>query len=261
MATFSSKRGIIYIVFGEAFVKEALFSAESVKKFSPGIPVAFYTDIDVDSPHVDYKYLITDPSHVRVKVDYISRSPFEETIYLDSDICVVRDISDMFDILKKYDIAAIHDFARKREKYSKLVPEYDEIPYSFSEVNGGVFAFKRNDRTERFFELWNRKFYENYKKTSGWDQVSLRIALWQSDVNLYILPIEYNVRGKDNREKIELPHVKADLGEGHMQPRILHMHASKEDKTGKVKGIHRGIYDIETFEEFYEFYTKNHYRY
>lgn len=257
-----AEKGIIYIVFGEPYVKEALFSAESVKKVSPDLPIVFFTDVKsvIESPFVDGASIIN-PKHQRAKVDFIGHSPFEKTIYLDSDTCVIRDISDMFDILDKFDIAGIHDFARKREKYAKLVPEYDSIPYGFSEINGGVFVFKRNQRTCDFFNLWREKFYDNYDKTSGWDQVSLRIALWQSEVLLYALPLEYNVRGKDNRAKIDLPHIKAENGNGHMEPRILHMHASKNDKPGKVKAIHQGNYDIETFEEFYDYYIKNYYRY
>ena len=261
MTTIADK-GVIYIVFGEAYVKEALFSAQSVKKFSPGLPIVFFTDVEdvLDSPFVDHASIIN-PKHQRAKVDFIGHSPFEKTIYLDSDTCVVRDISDMFDLLDRFDIGGIHDFARKREKYSNLVPEYKEIPYSFSEINGGVFVFKRNQRTCDFFNLWRKKFYENYDKTSGWDQVSLRVALWQSDVSLYVLPLEYNVRGKDNRAKIDLPHVKSELGEGHMAPRILHMHASKDDIPGKIKGIHQGKYDIDNFDDFYNYYIRNHYRY
>ena len=238
------KRGILYIAFGEAFTREALFSAESVKKNSPNIPTCIMTDrIDLakESPYIDMNALIT-VDHVRVKVDYISMSPFEETIYLDSDTCVVEDISDMFDMLEKYDICAIHDFARKRKKYSDIIPEYGKIPYGFSEVNGGVFVYKRNEKTRDFFNLWREKFYQYFEVTSGWDQISLRIALWQSEVSLGILPIEYNVRGKDNRAKVDLPHVKIDLGEKHLAPRVLHMHAAKNDKPGKVKAIHTACF-------------------
>ena len=92
----------------------------------------------------------------------------------------------------------------------------------------------------------------NYQKTNGWDQISLRIALWQSNLSLYVLPVEYNVRGKDNRAKLDLPQVKADNGKDHLEPRILHMHAAKNDKLGEVKSIHKGKYDIENFEEFYK---------
>lgn len=257
------KRGIIYIVFGEAFTKEALYSAESVKKNSPNIPICMLTDRPQEAQKNSYVDFVAEikPGHARAKVDYIDASPFEETIYLDSDTCIVEDISDMFDMLEKYDICAIHDFARKRKKYSDLIPEYGKIPYGFSEVNGGVFVYKKNEKTNIFFDLWRDKFYEHFKITSGWDQISLRMALWKSDVSLGILPIEYNVRGKDNRAKVDLPHVKVDLGEKHLAPRILHMHAAKNDEPGKVKGIHTGNYDIDSYDEFYSFCKQNRYEY
>ena len=246
------EKGIVYIAFGEAFTREALFSAESVKKNSPGIEIAIFTNMKFDSDYIDYVCYIK-PNHIRSKVDFISFSPFKETIYLDSDTCVVFPIHDMFDVLSKYDIGAIHDFARKREKYSKLVPEYGKIPYSFSEVNGGVFVFKQNEKTKSFFKLWRSYFYKYYQQTSGWDQVSLRIALWESDVNLYTLPIEYNNRGKDNREKVNLPYVIKENGDDHMKPRILHMHVDKN--------IHKGVYAVESYEHFENFCKENRYEY
>lgn len=246
------KRGIIYIAFGEVFTREALFSAESVKKNSPGIEIAIFTNMLVENDYVDYVCYIK-PNHIRSKVDFISFSPFKETIYLDSDTCIVRPIHDMFDTLKKYDIGAIHDFARKRKKYANLVPEYGKIPYSFSEVNGGVFVFANNEKIRMFFETWKKYFYKYYKETNGWDQVSLRVALWESDVNLYIMPIEYNNRGQDNRDKVNMAYVIEENGPDHMKPRILHMHADKN--------IHKGVYNIKSYEEFENFYKDNRYEY
>ena len=47
-------------------------------------------------------------------MDFISQSPFKKTIYLDSDTLVVRNISDMFDVLDRFDVAVTNDYARKR---------------------------------------------------------------------------------------------------------------------------------------------------
>jgi hypothetical protein len=248
----SLEKGIVYIAFGEAFTREALFSAESVKKNSPGIDIAIFTNMKFESEYVDYVCYIK-PNHIRSKVDFISYTPFKETIYLDSDTCIVRPIHDMFDVLKKYDVAAIHDFARKREKYANIVPEYGNIPYSFSEVNGGVFVFKNNEKTNNFFKIWKTYFYKYYQQTNGWDQVSLRIALWESNVNLYIMPLEYNNRGKDNRAKVNLPYVIKENGPSHMKPRILHMHVDKS--------IHKGVYNVKSYEEFENFCIENRYEY
>ena len=205
-------------------------------------PVCFMTDSLGRLSEIEDENLIKThikPKHIRSKVDFISQSPFEKTLYLDSDTLIVQDLSDIFDSLERFDVAVTHDYARKRRKYSKIIPEYSNIPYSFSEVNGGVFAFKKNERTDKFLALWKEYFYKYFNKTSGWDQVSLRISLWESTVQLYHLPVEYNIRSQANRDKQDLFH--HEFGEEHLSPRIYHMHYDRE--------VHFGKFNVETVEE------------
>lgn len=228
--------GIIYIAFNDVFVKEAMLSAESVKKFSD-IPITLFTDRDIDCEYID-EIKIIKPDHIRSKVDYISESPYKKTLYLDSDTVIARNISDMFDVLDRFDVGVTHDYARKRENYCNI-PEYDRIPYSFSEVNGGIMAFNDSDKVKAFFKLWKKYFYKYRHLTSGWDQVSLRISLWESQVRLHHYPPEYNVRPESIREKVKNNHKK--LGEGHLKPRIYHMHYDNE--------VHYGKYNAKNLED------------
>ena len=239
---FLADKGILYIAFGNSFTKEAIMSYKSLRRYMKDIPVCFMTDSlerlkDLDDENLIKAEII--PNHIRSKVDYVYLTPFKKTIYLDSDTIVVRDISDIFDSLSRFDVALTHDYARKREKYAKLIPEYAEIPYSFSEVNGGVFGYVANERTEEFLMLWKKYFYQYFKQTNGWDQVSLRISLWKSNVSLYHMPFEYNIRSKANREKQD--RFKHEFGEQHMAPRIYHMHYDPE--------VHRGIFKIDDLDE------------
>ena len=113
------EKGFLYIVFGESFIKEALMSIKSLKRFNDA-PVAMYTDVDYNSSFdglVDIHREIS-PQHIRAKVDYITETPFQKTVYLDSDTVIVRDISDMFDVLDRFDVAVTNDYARKTKKYS-----------------------------------------------------------------------------------------------------------------------------------------------
>lgn len=228
--------GIIYIAFKNAFVKEAKLSAESVKRFTD-IPITLFTDRHIDCEYID-EIKIIKPDHIRSKVDYISESPYKKTLYLDSDTLIARNISDMFEVLDRFDVGVTHDYARKRENYCNI-PEYKKIPYSFSEVNGGIMAFNDSDRVKTFFKLWKKYFYKYRSATSGWDQVSLRISLWESRAAIHYYPPEYNVRPESIREKVKNNHKK--LGESHLQPRIYHMHYDHE--------IHSGKFNINTLLE------------
>lgn len=242
---FLAEEGILYIAFGNSFTEEAKMSLASLRRFNEKIPVCFMTDDistlkELDDPNL-LKVSI-DPQHIRAKVDFVDKTPFRKTLYLDSDTLIVRDISDIFETLSRFDIAVTHDYARKRLKYSKIIPEYEKIPYAFSEVNGGVFAFNANKKTEAMLKMWRDYFYKYYAQTNGWDQVSLRISLWESQVSMFHMPCEYNIRSHANREKQD--RFKHEFGEQHMAPRIYHMHYDSE--------VHRGIFKMKDLEELEE---------
>ncbi len=230
-------KGVLYIAFGKVFVKECLFSIQSLKRYNPDIPIALFTDCEVNDSSIDILEIIK-PKHLRSKVDFVSQSPFEKTLYLDSDTVIVHDISDMFDILDRFDVGITHDYARKRQNYCHI-KEYSDIPYSFSEVNGGIMSFNNSDRVKEFLNLWNKKFYQYKDQTSGWDQPTLRIALWQSKVKIHHYPPEYNIRPKHIREKVR--HNKGLLGKSHLSPRIYHAHYSHD--------IHNGKYEVNSLEQ------------
>ena len=111
------------------------------------------------------------------------------------------------------------------------IKKYAEIPYSFSEINTGVLAFKKTESVDQLFENWNKYYYKYLRQSNGWDQPSFRIALWESKVALCHLPPEYNVRPRSVLKKVRKN--KPILGEDHMEPRIYHAHYSSEVHKGK----------------------------
>ena len=178
-------RGVLYIAFGDNFIKEMLFSAESVKRHCPEMHITVFTDRQVDSEFVDNCEKI-DVGHLRPKVDYVHMTPYEQTIFLDTDTVIDHNLNEMFGILERYDFAICHDLARKRKNVSRLIPEYEEIPYAFSEVNPGVMVFSKTESVMSFFKLWREKFYTHFSRWP-YEQPTFRIALWKSDMNFYIL--------------------------------------------------------------------------
>ena len=138
-------RGYIYTAFGENFYKECVNSAKILKR-STNLPIHLITDqkkILEEEKSLFSSISFMPNLHVRSKVDYISLSPFEKTIYLDTDIIVVRGIDELFELLDNFDILATLDTARKRENISKQIEEYRKIPYSFGEVNSGLLCFNK----------------------------------------------------------------------------------------------------------------------
>ena len=59
-----------------------------------------------------------------------------------------------------------------------------------------------------------------------WDQPSCRIALWESNIQMYILPTEYNRRSKKTKEKVLKGKKGSDkrFPADHLKTRIFHFH-------------------------------------
>ena len=243
------KKGVLYIGFGDHFVKEMLFSAESVKVHNPNIHITAFVDRPIESEFID-SYRLIKINHLRPKVDYIAYTPYDQTVFLDTDTIVNHDLTEMYDLLHKYEFAICHDMARKRDNVSALIPEYSEIPYSFSEVNPGVMVFSKTKNVVSFFENWKKLFYKHFNSWP-YEQPTFRVALWQSDMSFYIMPIEYNVRDERVREKAVKMH--AEFGKDHLKPRVYHMHADT--------GINQEKYNVDSLEQALEFCKNNYMKY
>lgn len=218
----NGSRGVFFIAFGEKYVDEAVHCARSIRDCSDlGIAILCDRLDEAQRQLFDHAALIK-PAHIRAKVDFLDRTPFDNTLYLDSDTQVLEDLSEVFGILEKYDVAMAHDFARKRHRWCNVIPEYAAIPDGFSEFGGGVILYNR-ERAADFLGRWREYFYRYYRLTNGWDQASLRIAAWESAASIYVLPPEFNVRSTQTRAKTDT--LPVNEGGAHpLRPRIYHWH-------------------------------------
>ena len=184
-----TENGVIFIAAGEAYVRAANRAAQSIKEHVSPIAIDLFTDASAVAADIfDQIHPIDDP-HVRSKVDYLHHTRFQRTLYLDTDIRVVADISEMFNVLDRFDIAIAHAHARNR-KETKTVWHFD-IPDAFPQMNGGVLLFRSTPTVLDLLRAWQRAYHSaGFAK----DQVTLRELLWLSDVRLHILPPEYNIR-------------------------------------------------------------------
>lgn len=164
----------------------------------------------------------------RPKFEAISRSRFERTVYLDTDLVVVGDVSDLFWILNKYDVAAAHVSSRNAGWATEVFRS--ELPNVFPQINSGVMAIRKNDRTTRLMRQVEAAIKEYDLKM---DQIALRELIWLSDVSLYILPGEYNVR---ESKRI------ASFSGNQTAPRILHSSRFHKQMRGSQPPSARTIY-------------------
>ena len=208
------KKGVIYVATGEKFVELAAQSACTLKNKCPDLPVHIFSDCaPTTDSYFDSSAMISDP-HFRSKVDYISQSPFEKTLFLDADTRVCEDISDIFELLDRFDIAMAQEPSRGSERM-KLYP--GSITNSFPPLNSGVILFNKTEPVLDLFKAWQRDYHKG--EFSG-DQSTLRELVWLANLKLAILPPEYNVRYKFYINTLE---------RNKITPKILHLCEFKDE--------------------------------
>ena len=99
------------------------------------------------------------------KLALYEKSPFEKTIYLDCDTCLLSKIDEVFDFLDEVDFLVVEDVQRSILKASNLLrikqeilPTLQSIGFPFNEssvqYNGGFLGFKKNSQTKELFGNW-----------------------------------------------------------------------------------------------------------
>jgi hypothetical protein len=193
-----SLRGVIYISTGDRSYEEALLSIRSLKQTNPNLPVTLFTDKREVDAVVDQVVFIEKPEYsVQDKALNIWRTPYEQTLYLDSDTYLTGCLDEVFDVLHYCDFAGTIESVRGFWYEGKM-----DIPRALCDINGGVLCFKNTPAVMSALRQW----YGEFQKTAEWlkeygpnkwfltnDQPSLRKLIWTNrDIRVAILPDEYN---------------------------------------------------------------------
>jgi hypothetical protein len=195
------ERGLLYIATGPAYVAEAIVSARSVKTVWPDIPIALFADAPPAADCFDEVELVQGFGDIRDKARFIPASPFERTVFLDTDTYCCAAFPEMFDLLDRFDLAAAYAdgrFTTQRDPATgvRSAVKPDGIPDSFPELNAGVIAFRRSAAVDQVFRRWfaHETALRDGPLAVPRDQPPLRAALYESRLQIGILPSEYNFR-------------------------------------------------------------------
>lgn len=169
--------GVIYIATGKKFINEACNSANSLKSKMPDMPITLFCDETVESRHFDNVVRIEDPRYSLMdKVLHINSSPYEHTLFLDTDTYVCDSVLELFTILDKFDLASAHSSYR-------AVYRVPDIPDSFPEFNTGVILFKKSPQITRLFSNWLTLYERDLEKEHQWLTPSGEVTKWESNLN------------------------------------------------------------------------------
>jgi hypothetical protein len=224
------QRGVVYVATGEKYLRAAIRSAQSVCKRCPDLFIHLFADAKPEkfmagvlSPFNSWAEI--ERPHPRSKVDCLFLSPYDETLFLDSDTEVVADIREVFVLLEKFDMALAHDLIRNTPK-----PSWKrELPPSFPEFNTGVILYRNNPDVIRLLKAWKRAYHE-----AGFspDQITLRESLWETNLKVAVLPPEYNTF------MMKYPLI---WRKGEAMPKILHFRKYHEGRLWLLCGLSRAL--------------------
>jgi len=196
VAYFSSpSRGVVYLAVGERFVAETVVSSNSMRRHL-NIPCTIFTNLpDLAAQYDCFDQVVAiKPSGRRAHRDKLvamRASPYDETLFLDTDTFIGSPMDDCWELLKYFDLA----FAGDRG-YVDRFPAGTNVPDSFKEPNLGVVFFRRSDEMVQLFDE-TLKLYDTFSNTDPHffnDQTPFRIALYYSKLRFSILTDEDNCR-------------------------------------------------------------------
>lgn len=221
-------QGFVYAATGHpGYTELAIRSALSLRAQCPHARIDLFTDKAVETDVFDQVHISTD-SWFRPKIDALINSRFEQTVYIDADTLIIDDISDIFFLLQRYDIAVTQDQGRN-SKHCREIHSL-EFPQSFPTLNGGLIAVNKRPETTALLQAWRDILKETGSRK---DQPSLRELLWQSELHIAVLPPEYNVMHL---------HWLDSINHRHGLPKVIHspkMHRYFKNKGKKIAGLYQ----------------------
>ena len=176
---------------------------------------------------------ITYPTYYRLLIGDLLSKDFEKCLYLDVDICVCKDLSELFNIdIKDYYIGGVisPSYYFSEEKQCKRL----SLPSMNQYVNAGMLVMnlkkiREDNMTQIFIELTKRNY-------NSQDQDILNVACYGK---ILTLPPKYNaqvIKLEENNPKLKEIYEERDIIEAKNEPHIIHY--SNKNKPWNYLGIY-----------------------
>jgi hypothetical protein len=202
---------VLYVAFGAQHLEEARLAALSVRRQMMDVEIALLTDAaglehtasQTAPPHVFDRILRAHACHPESfarlvhaedapesnrhyynKILALQQTPFDRTLYLDTDTRMCAPLWELFTTLEAVEIAGAHTPTR-------FLDVGRRPPWFLPSHNTGVLAYRRNPG---LFVEWRRLYVRQYVRDDYSDQSVFDELLWRTKVRHSSLPEEYNYR-------------------------------------------------------------------
>lgn len=145
-------RGVIYLVAGpKSYLGELSTSLKGLRRHHPDLPVTVFSPYrlphGLDADHVDY---VSELHPLQQKVDVLRRSPYRQTLFLDTDTTILKPFADIFDLAEaaNFALAKAYRLVETDSGEQRLELEHPD------QFNTGVLCFDSSDATRAFLDRW-----------------------------------------------------------------------------------------------------------
>jgi hypothetical protein len=192
--------GIFYVAAGEKYINEACISARSIKNINNSLKISIVCNHKPKEADLFDQIILIDEAvtcrneGLLFKTKYLyNLSPYERTLFVDTDTFFIGDIESGFAILNYFDVSMTLD---PPDSYFPILCSGEKIDCC-KPVNTGVIFFRKNEINNYFFQEWLRIYTEKlaqnpYLRES--DQTSCTEALMHASSRFYPLSPEWNTR-------------------------------------------------------------------
>ncbi len=146
-------RGILYLASGgRSYLGEFLTSFHSLRSFEPDLPVTIISRFKVPGSlrHCDSRPLVSNEHPLKLKVLALRDSPYDETLFLDTDTSILGPLSPIFGELDGVDFAA----ANSHEADWSVTPPRFLAMVKPRDYNTGVLLYRKSEPMLRFISRW-----------------------------------------------------------------------------------------------------------
>ena len=222
-------RGVMCFNCGDKMIPRVIVFLKSLRKHYDGNVTLFLEgshdrtlikDLK-DTFKIDIVYREISPSTHKAlvrKTEICQDSPYDLTIFIDTDTIILGDISELFEEAKSHDLVIPHfagwkssggTIKKRIERYSPLKPEYIQAAINYGPaVNTGVFAWPRNT-----------PIFKEWVDIASWGEGKMFIA---DEVACQLILPRYNIKIVDPKYNVSVLH-----DPNTPDPRIVHFHGKK----------------------------------
>ena len=190
--------GVLYVATGKKCCLEAIENAKRSLNFQDNLLITIKTDqveLALNTDLFAQVLSFDHPSHsYRDKIVGMIELPFDTTLFLDSDACLVHSAQDLFSLTCFSDLAAVSAPVRHPPGWTD-----SSVPLLFPELNTGVLLMRRSSLLKSLIQSW-LDLYDSLVRSNSqfWDQASFRSVLWSAmhkqNLRFLNLPSEVNLR-------------------------------------------------------------------